>query len=400
MLHALHRWLDDLPYPDLMQRRQAGLLQYLLLSLIGIALIDLLSTVLTTTEVQLAIVFAAIVVIFELLAAGALLLLRRGHLHAAALVLVTTILVVISALLILTGLQNNMLSLMAFVIPVCLAGFLFHRRGLWTTMAVSFAVVGTLAYLDSSHSPLVGLIASDTSLSYALVIFVFVLVLLALFLDRFGGGFREALAAAAAREQELDHLRQSLEVTVAERTARMEQALRDAEMRADEQARLLMELEQQRAVVREMSVPVIPVSDTILVMPLVGALDSERLRDLQAEALRSVERTSARYLVLDITGVSVVDSQVAQGIMTVVEALRLLGAVALLVGIRPEIAQTIVGLGLHLRGLQTYSDLRLALDAIAEQEGDRYRTAHGNAVARGHGGSEGRAEGRQNSSRA
>ena len=399
MLHAFHRWLDDLPYPDLLQRRQAGLLQYLLLSLMGIAFIDLLSTVLTTTEVQLAIAFSVTVAIFELLAAGALLLLRRGHLRMAALVLVTTILVVLSALLILTGLQNDALSLMAFVVPVCLAGFLFQRRGLWTTTAISFAVVGVVAYLDSIHSPLVGFVASDTSLSYALVIFVFVLVLLALFLDRFGGGFREALAAAAAREQDLNHLRQSLEVTVAERTTRMEQALRDAEARADEQTRLLMELEQQRAVVREMSIPVIPVSSSILVMPLVGALDTERLRDLQTEALRSVGRTSARYLVLDITGVSVVDSQVAQGIMTVVEALRLLGAVAILVGIRPEIAQTIVGLGLHLRGLQTYSDLHLALDAIAEQEGSRRRTAHGSAVVRGHGGRDGRAAGRQNGSR-
>jgi rsbT co-antagonist protein RsbR len=261
------------------------------------------------------------------------------------------------------------LSLMAFVIPVCLAGFLFNRRGLWITTAISFAVVGAVAILDSIDSPLVGLVESDTSLSYALVIFVFVLVLLALFLDRFGGGFREALAAAAAREQDLDHLRHSLEGTVAERTARMEQALRDAESRSEEQARLLMELDQQRAVVREMSVPVIPVSETILVVPLVGALDTGRLRDLQTQALRSVERTSAHYLVLDITGVSVVDSQVAQGIMAVVEALRLLGAVAILVGIRPEIAQTIVGLGLHLRGLQTYSDLRLALDAIAGQNG-------------------------------
>ncbi|HET9222638.1 MAG TPA: STAS domain-containing protein [Roseiflexaceae bacterium] len=369
MLQALRRWLDDLPYSDLLQRRQAGLLQYLLLSLMGIALIDALSTVLTTTEVQLAIVFSATVLVFELLAAGALVLLRRGHLRTASLVLVTTILVVLSALLILTGLENNYLSLMAFVIPVCLAGFLFGRRGLWVTTAASFAVVGAVAILESIDSPLVGFIGSDTSLGYALVIFVFVLVLLSLFLDRFGGGFREALAAAAAREQELEHLRQSLEETVAERTARMEQALRDTEARSEEQGRLLMELEQQRAVVREMSVPVIPVSETILVIPLVGALDTGRLRDLQSQALRSVERTSAHYLVLDITGVSVVDTQVAQGIMAVVEALRLLGAVAILVGIRPEIAQTIVGLGLHLRGLQTYSDLRLALGAIAGQNG-------------------------------
>jgi anti-anti-sigma regulatory factor len=400
MLHALRRWLDDLPYPDLLQRRQAGLLQYLLLSLMGVALIDLISTVLTTTEAQLAIVFSITVVIFELLGAGALLLLRRGRLRSAALALVTTILVALSALLILTGVQANVPSLMAFVVPVCLAGFLFARRGLWITTAVSFAVVGIVAYLDSSDSPLVGHIPTDTSLGYALVIFVFVLVLLALFLERFGGGFREALAAAAAREQELNTLRQSLEATVAERTARMEQALRDAEARADEQARLLMELEQQRTVVREMSVPVIPVSTTVLVMPLVGALDTRRLHDLQTEALRSVGRTSARYLVLDITGVSVVDSQVAQGIMAVVEALRLLGAVAILVGIRPEIAQTIVGLGLHLRGLQTYSDLRLALDAIAEQEGHRRSTARGNAVARGQRASERRAEGGRNDSRA
>jgi hypothetical protein len=218
MLQALRRWLDDLPYPDLLQRRQAGLLQYLLLSLMGIALIDALSTALATTEVQLAIVFSVTVVIFELLAAGALILLRRGHLRAAALVLVTTIMVVLTALLILTGLQQNVLSLVTFVIPVCLAGFLFQRRGLWITTAISFAIVGTVAYLDSSQSALVGFIATDTSLGYALVIFVFVLVLLALFLDRFGGGFQEALAAAAARERELDHLRQSLEITVAERT--------------------------------------------------------------------------------------------------------------------------------------------------------------------------------------
>jgi rsbT co-antagonist protein RsbR len=242
MLHALRRWLDDLPYPDLLRRRQAGLLQYLLLSLMGLALIDALATVLATTEAQLAIVFAVTVLIFELLAAGALMLLRRGYLHIAAQVLVTTILVVLSALLIVTGLQQNALSLMAFVIPVCLAGFLFHRRGLWITTAVSFVVVGAVGYLDSSDSPLVRFVASDTSLGYALVIFIFVLVLLALFLDRFGAGFREALLAAAAREQELNTLRQSLEVTVAERTARMEQALREVQARADEQARLLTEL--------------------------------------------------------------------------------------------------------------------------------------------------------------
>jgi rsbT co-antagonist protein RsbR len=96
-------------------------------------------------------------------------------------------------------------------------------------------------------------------------------------------------------------------------------------------------------------------------MPLIGALDSMRLQHLQEQALRALERTRARSLLLDITGVPVVDSQVAQGLLIVVNAARLLGAEVLLVGIRPEVAQTIVGLGLHLPGMRTYSDLQAAL---------------------------------------
>jgi rsbT co-antagonist protein RsbR len=68
--------------------------------------------------------------------------------------------------------------------------------------------------------------------------------------------------------------------------------------------------------------------------------------------------------VLDITGVSVVNSQVAQGLLNVVQAARLLGAAVTLVGVRPEVAQTIVGLGLTFPGMRTTSDLQAALDGM------------------------------------
>jgi rsbT co-antagonist protein RsbR len=110
-----------------------------------------------------------------------------------------------------------------------------------------------------------------------------------------------------------------------------------------------------------MSVPVLPVNDTTLVMPLVGAMDTERLRLLQDQALRAIERTRAKTLILDITGVPIVDSQVAQGLIGVVQAARLLGTEVLLVGIRPEVAQAIVTLGLSLSELRTHNDLRGAL---------------------------------------
>ncbi len=104
-------------------------------------------------------------------------------------------------------------------------------------------------------------------------------------------------------------------------------------------------------------------------MPLIGALDTVRLQMLQEQALRAIERSNARQLILDITGAPVVDSQVAQGLIAEVQAARLLGAEAVLVGVRPEVAQTMVGLGLALPGLRTYADLQTAMGRLAD--GDR-----------------------------
>jgi rsbT co-antagonist protein RsbR len=166
----------------------------------------------------------------------------------------------------------------------------------------------------------------------------------------------EASAAALARNNA------GLEAMVAERTIALQTALSEVEHRAAEQAQLLAENEQQRSTIHEMSVPVIPVTRHTLVMPLIGALDTSRLRLIQEQALRAIERTSAHTLILDITGVSVVDSQVAYGVLAVMQATRLLGTTTLLVGVRPEVAQAIVGLGLDLESIRTYTDLASALD--------------------------------------
>jgi rsbT co-antagonist protein RsbR len=163
----------------------------------------------------------------------------------------------------------------------------------------------------------------------------------------------------------LEHARAGLEFEVATRTADLRAALGEVEARTVEQARLLDELALQRDVIRELSVPVLPVSARTLVMPLVGALDTARLQLIQEQALRAIEHSDARHLVIDITGVPVVDSQVAQGLLAVLEAARLLGAEAVLVGVRPEVAQTMVGLGLALPGLRTYADLQTAIGRLA-----------------------------------
>jgi rsbT co-antagonist protein RsbR len=164
----------------------------------------------------------------------------------------------------------------------------------------------------------------------------------------------EAEAAAVA----LQTANASLEQRVAARTAEVQAALREVEAHAAEQAQLLAENAQQREAIRDMSVPVLPVSPTTLVMPLVGALDSDRLGQVQQQALQHIQQASAKYLILDITGVIVVDSQVAQGLIQVVQAAHLLGAEIVLVGIRPEVAQAIIGLGIQLEGVLTRSTLQ------------------------------------------
>ncbi len=173
---------------------------------------------------------------------------------------------------------------------------------------------------------------------------------------------RQSRAAAESVSIELRSAKSNLETIVESRTADLQSALAEVQQHADAQERLLAELEEQRNTIRDLSVPVIPISATTLIMPLVGSLDSVRLENIQTQALHTLEHSLARHLIVDITGVPVVDSVVARGLVSVFRAAQLLGADVTLVGVRPEVAQSIVGLGIDLAGMHTARDLRSALD--------------------------------------
>ena len=126
-------------------------------------------------------------------------------------------------------------------------------------------------------------------------------------------------------------------------------------------AQQLEVIDQQQVVIRDMSVPVLPLLASTLVMPLVGALDTKRLALMQEQALHALERSPARQLILDITGVPIVDTQVALGLTQLVQAAQLLGTRVSIVGIRPEVAQALVGLGISLPNIKTFSTLQLGV---------------------------------------
>jgi rsbT co-antagonist protein RsbR len=149
--------------------------------------------------------------------------------------------------------------------------------------------------------------------------------------------------------------------TLREQVAAAEAARAQAEAAQAALAAQLEVVAQQREVIREMSVPVLPVNRSTLVMPLIGALDTGRLSEIQQRALEEIERHRARRLLLDVTGVSIIDTQVAQGLLGIVAAGRLLGATVVLIGVRPEVAQTMVSLGIELSTIQVARDLQGAL---------------------------------------
>lgn len=114
----------------------------------------------------------------------------------------------------------------------------------------------------------------------------------------------------------------------------------------------------QEMVLRELSTPLIPISDDVLIMPLIGAIDTRRAQQILETLLQGVAAHGGSTAIIDITGVSVVDTQVANALVQAARAVKLLGASVILSGVGPEIAQTLIGLGVDLTGIKTLGTLQ------------------------------------------
>jgi rsbT co-antagonist protein RsbR len=124
----------------------------------------------------------------------------------------------------------------------------------------------------------------------------------------------------------------------------------------------------QAATLRELSTPLIPINDQVMVMPLIGTVDSYRTQQVMDSLLQGIAANHAQIAIIDITGVPVVDSQVADALVRAARAVRLLGARVVLTGIRPEVAQTLVGLGIDLSGIVTRGSLQSGIAYALEPQ--------------------------------
>jgi rsbT co-antagonist protein RsbR len=123
----------------------------------------------------------------------------------------------------------------------------------------------------------------------------------------------------------------------------------------DERERVIHE---QQQAMRQLSTPVLQVRDRLLILPIIGILDSGRARQLTEQLLGAIQSKRAKVVVIDVTGVATIDRTVANHLVQTIEASRLMGASTILTGLSPDIAQTIVDLGVDLSMIKTVGDLQ------------------------------------------
>lgn len=364
MRKSLQRWLNDIPIRDPIKRQQAFLVQVILIGMLIVAILGLLLDIFTPGTIEGQRIAAVAILLVGFSGLIALVTIRRGRFEPAVVIATVGFVLSITITLVPAGVRQSGVLLIAFTIPIAVAGLLLGRRGLLLIVGLStLAVIGT-ALLENRVPPLAGFAPLKNDPMGIIGNFLLIAILLSLLLDRFGNSLQRTLTAALAREQELQRLRMSLESTVAERTASLQEALRTVEQREEHLAQTVEDLRASQATIQELSAPVIPVLPGVLVAPLIGVLDTLRADALAENVLGMVERLRARHVIFDITGVPIVDTHVATVLLQTAAAVRLLGAQVLLVGVRPEVAQTIVTLGIDLSMIATYPNLQEAVIAL------------------------------------
>jgi rsbT co-antagonist protein RsbR len=127
----------------------------------------------------------------------------------------------------------------------------------------------------------------------------------------------------------------------------------------------------QSEAIRELSTPVLQIRERMLLLPLIGVIDTHRAQMVTENLLRAIRRTRAKVVVLDVTGVATIDSKVANHLVQAVTAARLMGAYAIVTGISADVAQSMVALGVELAPFTTVGDLQSGLELAESRLGYR-----------------------------
>lgn len=134
------------------------------------------------------------------------------------------------------------------------------------------------------------------------------------------------------------------------------------------------EFRKQQHIVKELTAPMIPISTSICILPLIGNINDDRAEVIKENLLIGARHYKCNHIFIDITGVPVVDTFVANHLIQAAEAVQLLGARCIIVGIRPEIAQTLINTGISIDNIQTFSNLHTGIQYVTKKDEKEQRS--------------------------
>jgi anti-anti-sigma regulatory factor len=260
--------------------------------------------------------------------------------------------------------QIALAALIGQVVTVVTASLILDRKESRNLIAIVVFLVAAGVVLEHVLSPRLFTPLDETlgvvaNLFTVVVAFLTMGILIRMITIEQEDFFREIRLA----EEALKGAYVEAERLVEERTAALEQE-------TSERERLQQEIiAAQRQTLKELSTPIIPVMDRVLVMPLVGSIDSMRAKDIMRALLAGIRAHHAEVVILDITGVPIVDSGVANHLNKTIRAAQLKGAHTIITGISDAVAEAVVDLGIDWGQLDTLSDLQTGLIAALKSTG-------------------------------
>lgn len=175
------------------------------------------------------------------------------------------------------------------------------------------------------------------------------------------------LKAQLAAQTELLEVQERIFV---EQSSKLTAALHELQQRAERENRLHEEvIRMQRALLAELSTPIIPINEHVLVMPLIGSIDRIRAQRILEALLTGITERRARVVIVDVTGIAKLDAESAALLLRASHAVRLLGSEMVLTGIGPTLARAMIALGIDLQSLITRSELQSGIEYALSHSG-------------------------------
>lgn len=333
-------WLVTVKHPDASVARRGRLLAIILVAIISMLLVLMLFAFVTPNPVaSFGSSFSSLII--ELIA---LWLVRSGRVTAAGWFFIVTAVVTTLGSVAFGQTITPVLPLFFLILVVVAAGVVLPPRHIWGVLALNLATcLVALALIPNAMQ--------DTET--VIMLFCAVLIITATTVISFLGAnaIQKALTLAEANARDASQAR-----LIAEEQAR-DLAAQAATLRHTEQ--------QLNNLVATLETPTVALADGVMLAPLVGALDSRRASALMERLLQYVAAQGIRLLVLDVAGVALIDTSVAQTLIRIVQALRLLGCEVVITGIAPNVALTLNQLGINLAGIQTARSPQEVLATLA-----------------------------------